>query len=734
MNVATATEKELLTQRATGVFRGATECGSGPTKVSESPFTKVVRKGGGLRNHAFDILCGLCILRMVTLHVVCQTALRQTDWWKAIMEWSFYLMSFFFFKAGYFNKGVQGDSKTYCWDKFRRLMIPYFSWAAISACVCLFFMLLFPGRFPGTERSFQNYNIWAGGFTWGNSPLWFLPCFFTSYIIVHFIEKVRHLHLIILVFPLLSYWLFKQGNPLYFMMDNVFCGAFFFYLGKVWHITLDKIKDKKGLIASIILVVAFVCVNIYLHGEYEMKTNTFIGPFWRVMLNTMLALTGLSGILLTTHVRRIPGICYIGEHSMVYYIGHYPLVMCYVYISMLMEHNIKRSIPDMLVMTILVLVVCTLLVPYIERVFWLSGKSLPLEGKVWRGSVYFYHTQDTARIVREWKDGKFPAHFLYGALQLEQYGYEVIWHDQIHLYKRVQDTLKASWKILTCRQQYDILYATHTRGIEPIILLHAIGLYRKRIVVWHHQPIVEAKSRLRETLARLFYKGMDHMIFFSEKLIQDSLKSEKADPARMSMVHWGADLAFYDSLRPDGKHPCPFISTGKELRDYKTLTEAFNNTGQPLTLYTQKQLEWIFADLEIKENINLQFGDRLMPYEIALLVAQSQCVCICCEQSNYTVGLTTVVEALALGKPILCTRNPQMPMDLEAEGCGIYLEPYDREGWERAIQYIAAHPEEAKEMGRKGRLLAEKYYNVEQCAKEVSPLLLPLGGEKDVRH
>ena len=28
---------------ATGVFRGATECGSGPTKVSKSPFAKVVR-------------------------------------------------------------------------------------------------------------------------------------------------------------------------------------------------------------------------------------------------------------------------------------------------------------------------------------------------------------------------------------------------------------------------------------------------------------------------------------------------------------------------------------------------------------------------------------------------------------------------------------------------------------------------------------------------------------------
>ena len=691
------------------------------------------RKGGG-RNHAFDLLCGLCILRMVTLHVVCQTALRQADWWKLIMEWSFYLMSFFFFKAGYFNKGVQGNSRAYCWDKFRRLMIPYFSWAAISACICLSFMLAFPGQFPGTEQSFHTFRIWVGGFTWGNSPLWFLPCFFAAYIIVHFIEKVRHLHFIIILFPLISYWLYKQGNPLYFMMDNVFCGAFFFYVGKLWHKTLDRMGNKKGLILSIILVIAFVGMNIYMHGEYEMRTNTFIGPFWRVMLNTILALTGLSGIPLTTNVRRIPGICYIGEHSMVYYIGHYPLIMFYVYISMLLGHNIKKSVPDMMIMTVLVFIICTILVPLIERVFWLSGKtpSRPPRGEAStssptgdkRGVIYFYHTQDTVRIVREWKEGKFPAHFLYGALQLEQYGFEVIWHNQIHVYKRVQDTLKATWKILTCRKHYDVLYATHTRGIEPIILLHAIGLYRKRIVVWHHQPIVKAKNCLRETLAQLFYRGMDHMIFFSEKLIQDSLQSKKANPARMSMVHWGADLAFYDSL-PQPLQRKEFISTGKELRDYKTLTEAFNHTGQSLALYTQKQQESAFTNLEIKDNIDLNFCTRLMPYELSMLVAQSQCVCICCKPSNYTVGLTTVVEAMALGKPILCTRNLQMPMDLEAEGCGIYLEPYDTAGWERAIRYIVEHPEEAKEMGRKGRLLAEKYYNVEQCAREVIPLLLP---------
>lgn len=337
--------------------------------------------------------------------------------------------------------------------------------------------------------------------------------------------------------------------------------------------------------------------------------------------------------------------------------------------------------------------------------------------------VYFYHTQDTHRIVREWKEGKFPSHFLYGALQLQQHGIDVIFHDQIHIYKRVQDTLRATWKILSCREHYDVLYATHTRGIEPIILLHAMGLYRHPIVVWHHQPIVQAKSRLREALARIFYRGMDHMIFFSEKLMADSLKSDKADPTRMSMIHWGADLKFYDGLQHGDGTSSMFISTGKELRDYETLICAFNHTGHELTLFAEEKRKAYFQGLEASDNIHIHYGNRLMPYELSMLVARSQCVCICCQKSDYTVGLTTVVEALALGLPILCTYNAQMPMDIEKEGCGIWLQPGDVEGWQKAIDFIATHPAEASAMGQRGRAIAKQYYNAEQCGREVSALL-----------
>ena len=339
-------------------------------------------------------------------------------------------------------------------------------------------------------------------------------------------------------------------------------------------------------------------------------------------------------------------------------------------------------------------------------------------------TVYFYHTQDTERIVREWKEGVFSSHFLYGALQLKGCGINVVWHHQIHTYNRLRDMIVATWKVLTCRKRYDVLYATHAFGIEPIILLRALRLYRHPIVVWHHQPIVKAKNPLREIFARLFYRGMDHMIFFSEKLMQDSLLSKKGDPSRMSMVHWGADLDYYDKFLPLGEgSEASFISTGQALRDYETLIEAFHKTGFPLILYAQKMRQAYFESLHPKENIEIHYGNRLIPHEIASVVAQSRCVCICCQRSNYTVGLTTVVEALALGLPILCTRNPQMPMDIETEGCGFWIEVGDVKGWEEKLQYIADHPEEAKAMGKRGRALAERYYNIKQCGKEVAEII-----------
>ena len=233
------------------------------------------------------------------------------------------------------------------------------------------------------------------------------------------------------------------------------------------------------------------------------------------------------------------------------------------------------------------------------------------------------------------------------------------------------------------------------------------------------------------------------MIFFSQKLVDDSLKSRKADPRRMVVGHWGADLDFYDrisrsvaearkaSAQEGGAEAPVFIATGKEQRDQPTLIEAFRNTPHHLILYIG-----INADPSIPNpnldavrhchpsaNVKVVEICGLLPYEIACEVAKASCVVICCKETRYTAGLTTVVEALALGLPIICSRNPQIPVDFDSEGCGISVPYGDVEGWRRAIDYIATHPEEARRMGEKGREIAEQTFNDRRCAEEIANVI-----------
>lgn len=334
-------------------------------------------------------------------------------------------------------------------------------------------------------------------------------------------------------------------------------------------------------------------------------------------------------------------------------------------------------------------------------------------------------------ILRRIQDGEFPPHFLYGAAKLGKYGVGVAWHMSRLGLPRWRMMLRNSWRILRCREPFDAIYATHYRGIEPIVMLRALGLYRKPVIVWHHQPVVTPEQRWREALGRIFYRGFDRMIFFSRQLIATSLRSPKARPERVVEGHWGGCLEFYDRIaaqaRAEGS-PHGFISTGKELRDMPTLVEAFGRTGEPLKLVSARQVgsidyEKVFAGLDVKPNISVDLTGQLTPFDTARLVARAACVVICCQKSKYTVGLTTLVEALALGKPIITTRNETFPIDVEKEHCGISVPYGDVDAWEKAIRYMASHPAEAARMGMNSRRLALEAYNDEDCAREMAALI-----------
>lgn len=339
------------------------------------------------RNHAFDLLCGICIIRMVMLHISDSCNISSQDWWKEVMHWSYYFMSFFFFKAGYFNKTVSGDSKAFILGKAKSLMLPYLFWGCVGSSIYMFFCMLLPSN-NHFVRAIRWEHLWNTSGWYGNGPCWFLFSFFTAYVAMHLIGKAPSLaiplsakkslrlkvHWLVLGFPYLSYWLCTQGNPLWLSLNNVFWGIFLFFLGRLWRVVLERYRRAYTLPLSVLLVVIFAVLNVVCEGEYSMAFNQWTGDFLPTVTAIICSLCGLSGILITLGVPRVPVLNYVGSHSMVFFVVHYPILTFYKMIKSLNVRTINNHWDDWVILIVFVFAICTLLVPHIEKVPWMSGR------------------------------------------------------------------------------------------------------------------------------------------------------------------------------------------------------------------------------------------------------------------------------------------------------------------------------------------------------------------------
>ena len=351
-------------------------------------------------------------------------------------------------------------------------------------------------------------------------------------------------------------------------------------------------------------------------------------------------------------------------------------------------------------------------------------------------NIYFYHTRLTRESYEEWKDFRFPGHILYGLPLLENYGIHSVMHRYKAFASRWKLMLYTTKEILFCKEPYEVLYGTSFRGLELIIFLRALGLYRKPVVVWHHTALRKSSNPLKEAISRFFYRGIDHMFLFSRKLIQDSIATHKVPTHKLELIHWGPDLAFYDHLLKELplQPRAGYISTGKENRDLKTMLEAFSQTGEDLEVFIAEECgnlnyKQIADSLTLTNNIHIHYTEGVIPYELAKKVARKKVIVICCLDFPYTVGLTTLVEAYALGIPVICSKNPNFEIDIEKEGIGIAVEYGDVEGWVKAINYLHTHPEEVERMGRNARKLGEERFNLTIFSKEIAERLLHISAK-----
>lgn len=324
-------------------------------------------------------------------------------------------------------------------------------------------------------------------------------------------------------------------------------------------------------------------------------------------------------------------------------------------------------------------------------------------------------------LVEEYYKGNMSSRHFYGSIEMERDGkYDI---QNISLDSR-QSTKGAVHNNLLMAKKADVIFMPYL-FVAPLFFiatLKHLKLRKTKIIVICHTTMKKSYNRVFNYIYKWIYSSIDTVFFHSKKNMEESIANESVKSSNARFLYWGDDLDYIDKMFPNPNLGDFFISTGREQRDYESLISAFAGHNIPLEIYTNRvnyDNHYDYLD-EIKDkysNIQIEYVERTNESTTKLTKRTSECLCVVIplkkDHINYCLGLTSIVEAMAMGKPVICTYNPYSPIDIEKEGIGLTVNE-DR-SWEEAITYIISHREKAQEMGLRGRILAEKHFNIRKC-------------------
>lgn len=261
-------------------------------------------------------------------------------------------------------------------------------------------------------------------------------------------------------------------------------------------------------------------------------------------------------------------------------------------------------------------------------------------------------------------------------------------------------------KILFLSWNYDAVIAFNSPFIDFIGIFRMMHLTKAKVYTFIHHRGKDYQAS----------KGFDK-IFFISKDIMNQYKNNKR--SQCVYMEWGPDIDFYDNIekREQLNTKLSFISTGKTNRDFKLISNVFKDTDTSITIINNHEVSKDGKIIKTKENNPIY--SKIISYS-EMVQYMNDCdvsiIPIVPELASSSLcGLTSFIDALALGQPILMSDNTNISVDIDKLKIGLTYKAGDYENLKDKILYMKNNPQVVKEMGLNARKYAERHSYEEFC-------------------
>lgn len=272
------------------------------------------------------------------------------------------------------------------------------------------------------------------------------------------------------------------------------------------------------------------------------------------------------------------------------------------------------------------------------------------------------------------------------------------------------------------RREFDVIFSNGENVSIPLAALFRTCRRRPgHVLIGHH-----LSPKKKKPFLRALHPRMDAIFVYAATQKQYAIEWLGIPADKLRLIPFHADARFYHPM-PDVPVENRISSAGLEWRDYPTMIEAVRGLDVEVRLaaaspWSKHRNET--ADRELPPNVSARRYDY---QELRELYASSRFVVVPLYDNDFQAGVTTLLEAMAMGKAVIVTQTVGQRDVIEHGVNGIYVPPGDPRALRAAIVELLACPEKAAELGANARKTIETDMSLDLWAERISKVTREIG-------